>query len=351
MQLQQRRAIARYGVGMLAVLAVLGLKLALVRLVTQETPFLLFFGAVVVAGWYGGLGPGLMVTAFSALLSDFFFIPPFYRFEMQERVQWLKMAMFLCEGTFISILCAMMNAARQRAEQNAEQVRALQQRILEVSEREQQKIGRDLHDGLGQHLTGIAFLSKRLAKRLSAKSLPEAEDASQIEKLVNDATRQARDLASGLSPVAIDAGGLASALQSLASETESVFRLRCTFLSAPVDIGDVSVAMNLYRIAQEAVTNAIKHGHAANIAIELAVRDGDLALTVSDDGVGFPASPAAPQGMGLQSMKYRAQLIGASVNIRRGGTGGTVVTCTWPCDGNRETRGDHGSKDPLRQQQ
>ncbi len=318
----------RYAIGIAAVAVALILKFALVPLVTQETPFLLFFTAVMVAAWCGGFGPGLLVTAFSALLSDYFFMTPFYKFEVLNRVEWSKLAMFVCEGTLISMLCAMVRSARERAEVNAEQVRILQERIIDVREREEQRIGRDLHDGLGQHLTGIAFLSRLLSQRLTGKSLPEAAEATKIEELVNDATRQARELASGLSPVAVDAGGLASGLQALAGETQDIFHIVCAFAcETPVEIKDASVATSLYRIAQEAVTNALKHGKARQIRIELSVVGGSLRMLVEDNGTGFSGLSPAGEGMGLQSMRYRARMIGASLDIGPGERGGTSVTC------------------------
>ena len=151
----------------------------------------------------------------------------------------------------------------------------LEKAILEVSGREQRRIGQDLHDGLGQHLTGIAFMSKVQEQKLMEKSLPEAGDAAKIVKLVNEAIYKTRELARGLLPVVSDAHGLMSALQQWAGEVEDLFGVSCRFeCFAPVLIHDDTVATHLYYIAREAVNNAIKHGHASQIVIRLGRRSG-----------------------------------------------------------------------------
>ena len=147
----------------------------------------------------------------------------------------------------------------------------LEKTILEVSGREQRRIGQDLHDGLGQHLTGIAFMSKVQEQKLMEKGSPEAEDASKIVNLVNEAIHKTRELARGLLPVVSDAQGLMSALQQWAGEVEDLFAVSCRFhCLTPGLIHDDEVATHLYYIAREAVNNAIKHGHAQHIAIRLA---------------------------------------------------------------------------------
>jgi PAS domain S-box-containing protein len=149
--------------------------------------------------------------------------------------------------------------------------RHLETTILEVSGREQRRIGQDLHDGLGQHLTGIAFMSKVQEQKLMEKSLPEAGDAAKIVKLVNEAIHKTRELARGLLPVVSDPQGLMSALQQWAGEVEDLFGVSCSFQCfTPVLIHDDTVATHLYYIAREAVNNAIKHGHGNQIVIRLA---------------------------------------------------------------------------------
>ncbi|HXP42753.1 MAG TPA: PAS domain S-box protein [Candidatus Acidoferrales bacterium] len=207
----------------------------------------------------------------------------------------------------------------------------LEKAILEVSAREQRRIGEDLHDGLGQHLTGIAFMSKVLESKLSEHSLPESTDAAKIVKLVNEAINKTRELSRGLLPVVSDAYGLMSALTRHAEEIQDLFRITCRFeCSEPVLIYDVNVATHLYHIAREAVNNAIKHGHPGHVVIGLFVENGEGTLSVQDDGAGISDVPSNHKGMGLNIMNYRANMIGGSLDIRKNFTGGTSVVCLFP---------------------
>src|SRR3984957_14633362 len=161
----------------------------------------------------------------------------------------------------------------------------LEKTILEVSGREQRRIGPDLHDGLGQHLTGIAFMSKVQEQKLMERSLPEAGDAAKIVKLVNEAIHKTRELARGLLPVVSDARGLMSALQLWAAEVEDLFGVTCRFeCKSEVLIHDDAMATHLYHIAQEAVNNALKHGQARNILLYLTAANGWGTLLIRDDG-------------------------------------------------------------------
>ncbi|MFZ0808608.1 MAG: PAS domain S-box protein [Candidatus Sulfotelmatobacter sp.] len=207
----------------------------------------------------------------------------------------------------------------------------LERTVLEISEREQRRIAQDLHDGLGQHLTGIAFMSKVQAEKLEEKQSPEATDAAKIVELVNDAIRKTRELARGLLPVVSDAQGLMSALRLYASEVKDLFRISCQFqCDAPVLIHDASMATHLYHIAQEAVNNAIRHGHANEIVIRLFSGDREGTLVIRDNGVGIERRKTPHMGMGLQIMNYRAGVIGGNLEVRRELPRGTCVTCRFP---------------------
>ena len=164
----------------------------------------------------------------------------------------------------------------------------LEQAILEISVREQRRIGQDLHDGLGQHLTGIAFMSKVQEQKLVEKGLPEAADAAKIVRLVNEAINKTRELSRGLLPVVSESRGLMTALQQWAGEVEDLFGISCTFLCIePVLIHDETVATHLYHIAQEAVNNAIKHGGPTHIVIALGASGSQGVLAITDDGSGI----------------------------------------------------------------
>ena len=205
--------------------------------------------------------------------------------------------------------------------------RRLEEEVLRISELEQQRIGQDLHDGLGQHLTGIELLIQALQSKLPAKNKVEAE---RIAEHVREAIRQTRSLARGLSPVELDANGLMAALQELAANVETLFRARCRFhCRTPVLVSNNIVATHLFRIAQEAVSNAIKHGHAQNVDITLQSMGDEVQLIVSDDGCGLPDPKPPGEGMGLRIMGYRAGMIGAAFSVKSNEPG-TVVTCSAP---------------------
>ena len=207
--------------------------------------------------------------------------------------------------------------------------RQLEREILEISERERQRIGYDLHDSLGQHLTGIAFLGKVLAQRLTARQAAESAEANQIVDFVNQAIVQAQKLARGLVPVTLEIYGLVFALQELAAGVEALFRLSCRVTSdQAIHIADHAVAMHLYRMVQEAVNNAVQHSQAKHIAITVLLVDGSLRLTVLDDGIGIDPGVVGHRGMGVRIMHYRARMIGATLEVRRQTHGGTCVTCT-----------------------
>jgi PAS domain S-box-containing protein len=207
----------------------------------------------------------------------------------------------------------------------------LEKTILEISAREQRRIGQDLHDGLGQHLTGIAFMSKVQEQKLMEKGMPEAGDAAKIVNLVNEAINKTRELARGLLPVVSDAQGLMSALRQWAGEVEDLFAVSCRFQCfTAVLIHDDAVATHLYYVAREAVNNAIKHGHARQIVIRLAADQRQGALTIQDDGYGISSTVPGNKGMGLHLMEYRARMVGGSLEVRRLATGGTMVTCLFP---------------------
>lgn len=204
--------------------------------------------------------------------------------------------------------------------------RSLEQEIVEISEREQQRIGHDLHDGLGQELTGIAMLATALAERLETSRAADAQDAERISDLIHDAIAHTRSLARGLCPVDLEDEGLALALQRLCARIEALPGIDCRFdLAGDVHV-DPTVASHLYRIAQEAINNAMRHGKAHEIRVALAAADQGISLTVADDGRGFPVTPDAA-GLGLRLMRYRAKMIRGALRIAPSEGGGTVVEC------------------------
>jgi len=209
--------------------------------------------------------------------------------------------------------------------------RFLEKEILDITERERELIGQEMHDGMGQVLTGIAVKCKGLALKLKDKSLEEMKDALAISKLANMAIGQARDLAKMLYPVDIETGGLVSALKTLALNTKKILGVNCRLRAGKsVSVKNLVEAKQIYRIVQEAITNAIKHGKAKNINIKLRITKRGTVLSVENDGLDFPKLSPRSKGLGLKIMKYRTDLIGGSLDIRKGDKGGTVVMCIFP---------------------
>jgi signal transduction histidine kinase len=219
--------------------------------------------------------------------------------------------------------------------------RRLESDLLDVSEREQRRIGQDLHDGLCQHLTGTALASHVLAEKLTSAAHPEAEDSRRIVDHIETAIGMARGMAKGLHPVERDADGLMQALDEFTAATSEMFGISCQFeCDSPVLIHDQAMATNLYRIAQEAVSNAIKHGRAKKIVISLENADSGLKLTIADSGCGLP-DPLPDNGMGMRIMANRASVIGASFLTGKSSHGGAEIACVMLVE-NPDPRVVHG---------
>ena len=222
--------------------------------------------------------------------------------------------------------CAITTTERDISER-----RILEKEILDISERERELIGQEMHDGMGQILTGIAVKCKGLAITLKSKSLEDSKDAQLISILASEAITQMRNLVKMLYPVDIETGGLVSALQILASNTEKMMGVRCRFkCDTYISVKDLVEAKQIYRIVQEAITNAIKHGKTRNINIRIRLKKSGIVLTVKNNGLDFPKLSPKRKGLGLKIMKYRTDLLGGSLDIRKGDKGGTIVTCIFP---------------------
>lgn len=206
--------------------------------------------------------------------------------------------------------------------------RRLERQILEISEREQRRIGQDLHDGLGQQITGIIFHAHLLHKYLSAKGLEEANIAAEIVTMLDEAKTQARQIARGLQPVDSAPNGLMIGLDHLTSITSDLYHIKCRFVCPdPVMVEEYLVATHLFRIAQEAVSNAFRHGQARKIEIRLQRKDDGLVLEIADNGRGLPKGADRPTGLGMRFMQYRAETMGGTIEFRSRPKGGTIVRC------------------------
>ncbi|MBI2949428.1 MAG: response regulator [Verrucomicrobia bacterium] len=226
---------------------------------------------------------------------------------------------------------ALQQTEKDRRLVTAEQDRKrLERQIAEISHQEQRRMGQDLHDGLCQHLAGIELMSQVLEQNLEKKGRPEAVQAAKIAEHVREAIAQTRMLARGLAPIELESNGLMSALHELANNTERLFHVTCRFeCDPPVLLHDYAAATHVYRIAQEAISNAIKHGKPNRILIDLA-SEGPLGrLSITDDGAGFPKTPGPNAGMGLQIMNYRASTISGKLEVCPAPKKGTRVVCTF----------------------
>jgi signal transduction histidine kinase len=213
--------------------------------------------------------------------------------------------------------------------------------MLEVSDREQRRIGQDLHDGLGQLLAGMAFLGQTLAQKLAGQGRAETAEATQLVQLANKAMTWARELVHGLSPIELEGDGFIVALQDLTTQAERLFGITCQVTCDRLPpMPDHTVTTHLYRIAQEAVSNAVKHGQARHVVLALTTGQHSTTLTMHDDGIGFQEGANKPTGMGLRIMHYRASMIGALLAIHSEASNGTTVVCEWPHPETTENDGE-----------
>jgi PAS domain S-box-containing protein len=212
---------------------------------------------------------------------------------------------------------------------NLSERQMLERQVLEVSTREQERISHDLHDRVGQELTGLGYLAAGLGQELA--SSPLAETAARIVHGLNRAMGEVRSAIRGLTPVAVEDNGLAAALEGLAARTREQYGINCWFPGdRAMRLANNRIATHLYLIAQEAVHNAVKHARAKEIRVALGESNGRVVLAVSDDGVGMARHVQSGENMGLTIMRYRAGEIGATLSIEGDDGCGTRVTCSLP---------------------
>jgi two-component system sensor histidine kinase UhpB len=215
--------------------------------------------------------------------------------------------------------------------------RRLEHELLEITEKERRRIGLDLHDDLGQKLSGIALMAKGLQIKLGKEGSTEAKEAGKIHKLIQQAMDHASDVAHDLATLDLKQKDLPEALRELSRHARNSFKISCRFQSAEnVPQLESNVVRQLYKITQEALTNAIKHGKTKRVGIALATDKKRLQLTIRNSGVPFPSVVSQNAGMGLRIMNYRANLIDASIEIKPGRPDGTVINCVVPIPGKKQ---------------
>jgi signal transduction histidine kinase len=301
--------------------------------------FAFYLIPVTLAVWFVGRGFGIVVSALCVVVSIAGDLIAGARYSSSLVPVWntvIALTFFLVVVWILDKLRSLNNELEERVRQRTAALNKeiqdrmqLEEEILSISEREQQRIGHDLHDSLCQHLTGVALAGEVLSEQLAAKSLPEAKALNHIVEMVGDAIDLTRTLARGLHPLDLKGEGFTDALGELAATITEGFKTPCTFeCDRPMEIREPGVATHLYRITQEAITNAVKHSNAKEIVVRLAAGTDGLTLTISDDGVGLPQK--IPGGMGLRTMAHRASVIGATFSVERQLSGGTLVTCKLP---------------------
>jgi signal transduction histidine kinase len=334
-QLENRPRIAIVALASLIIAAV-----GFVDFVTGfETSFSIFYLlAIGLAAWFVGRGFAILLSILSVVVSLAGDVAEGAHFSSALIPAWNAVALLtfylIVVWLLVSLRSLYQNLERQvrqrttaLTEEMAERER-LERELLEISEREQRRIGQDLHDGLCQHLTGAMLAGQVLEEKLAALHLPVAEDAGKVVEIVEEGINLSRRLAKGLYPVELEADGLMLALEEFAATSSAVFKVACRFeCDSPVLVRDPATAGHLYRIAQEAVGNAIKHGKAKNILIRLEAGENGNELSIQDDGTGLPDPLPKQRGMGLRIMAHRSAMIGGKFNVGRREGGGTRVAC------------------------
>jgi signal transduction histidine kinase len=329
----------RIGVSRIALVGVCVVPIALLGyldyLTGYEQSLLLFYLVpIALATWFGGLVFGLtfsVLSVFAWVISDLFAgIPNVGVWNLGMALTAYAVFTILL-SKLRSVLGDLENRVRERTKalrrEIAERER-LDREIAEVADRERRRLGQDLHDSLCQHLTGTALTAQTLREKLAARSAPEIPEADKVVRYIEEGIDLSRNLARGFFSPELEAEGLMFALQSLAETTSERFQIACEFESEGlVRVSDSAVATQLYRIAQEAVMNAIKHADARRIDIRLTKSDDSLTLSVSDNGIGLPEKLPQQEGLGMRLMSHGAAFIGAEFHARRNPHGGTIISC------------------------
>jgi signal transduction histidine kinase len=304
-------------------------------LLPYQISFGLFYGApILVVAWYCDRKSSVFVALLAGITwwwSDWQSGHPYLHNFFEAWEVTMRLGYFLLMAFGGSALRAKSDIAATRIAL-LEHSQRLEKEIVNISESERRRIGQDLHDGLCQYLAALGCAATSLRDDLEKLQLPhEAEVADELAQLLRDAVVQTRDLARGLVPVHLGEEGLVLALEGLAHSVTRLQGINCTFESKGVPMNyEESAAMHFYRIAQEAINNATKHGKAQNIAISLDVTQLLTTLRIADDGAGISRTMTSCDGMGLNIMGYRARLTGGELKIEEAARGGTVVSCIAP---------------------
>ena len=295
--------------------------------------FVFYALPIILSVWWVSDSAGVVAALFCGV-TWWFANQTTHPYETQIGYAWAMISRLI----FFSVVSFAVTSVRKKQEADAAHIQMLEERrqlerdIVAVSEHEQQRIGQDLHDGLCQQLAAIGCAARMLAEDLKKQGVPAAHDAILIEDSVQQAVLEARNLARGIFPVHVDHSGLSAALAELAQTTSRLTSVEIAVSeSVEVSLDGPEVSMHLYRIAQEAVANAVKHGLVQKIFVSLSINSDELVLSIEDDGCGISETAMNSRaGMGLRTMRYRAQSLGAQLDVCRCHLGGTRVACRLP---------------------
>jgi signal transduction histidine kinase len=297
----------------------------------------LYAGPIFVAAWFLGRGIGIGTAVVSAIIwwcANWFNGDPDLHSWVRSWEIARHVSFFLIVGGVGAALRGKSDSATARIAL-LEHSRRLENEIVSISEAEQRRIGQDLHDGVCQVLAALSCSAMELRGDLEKKKLPEeARTAAELARLLQSAVVETRDLARSLVPAHVGEVGLSLALEALAQSVSRLHGINCTFHSNGSEIDrDAAVATHLYRIAQEAINNATRHGKAKNITVALEAADHSVLLRVADDGTGISRTPALSNGIGMAVMRYRARLSGGELAVESPPDGGTIVSCSAKMNG------------------
>ncbi|EDY16601.1 integral membrane sensor signal transduction histidine kinase [Chthoniobacter flavus Ellin428] len=295
-----------------------------------------YLGPICFAAWRAGRSVGHFIALFSVaawVLSDFG-MGRVYGHPLMP--YWNAAILAAIYGIVVHLLCALHAlqmelearvAQRTSALANANvELKAMEREVMEITERERQRIGEDLHDSLGQKLTAASLTANALVLESTTAELTSLAEG--LGRQLREAIAETRTLSHGLAPVSLQDDGLMHALHALADSTTQAVGVRCVFdCPAPVPVTNSTIAFQFYRIAQEAVNNAVKHATASEIRIGLERHGETITVEVEDDGTGLPEPVPASKGIGLRVMRHRTQLISGTLEIGSSPAGGTRVSC------------------------
>jgi signal transduction histidine kinase len=337
---------SRVSVGVLSLIWIAAIGLVDYWTGYQRSMMIFYLIPVTLGTWFVGRRFGMFLSGLSvvtSMASDLASGIPEIRY-------WNEAVGLASYAIFVWLLARWRSALRQMDERVRLRTADLQEEILErtrlekemteVTERERRRLGHDLHDSLCQHLTGTALAAQVLRAKLASRNCDDAADAGKLVELIEEGIDLTRSLARGLFSPDLERGGLAAALEALADNTQERTGINCEFHhndESRLESCEAVVLTQFYRIAQEAVANAVKHGGARRIVIELDAGDGEIRLNIFDDGAGL-GEVAETSGLGLKMMRHGAELIGASFSAARRSPVGTIVSCVLPQDERRNTK-------------